>query len=119
VGATLRREFDNVYRMDVTGLLRRGDFATIEQDAAATIREHGAIRLLVVLDGFTGWEPGGSWQDLGFYVHHGDDIERIAIVGDEKWRSEALLFAAADLRRAAVEYFRAADLPRAMAWLSE
>ena len=38
-------------------------------------------------------------------------IERIAIVGEERWKSEALMFAAADLRSAPVQFFP----PRAMA----
>ena len=32
-------------------------------------------------------------NDLTFYVKHGEAIERIAIVGDEKWRTESLMFA--------------------------
>ena len=63
------------------------------------------MRLLFVLDGFEGWEPRDNWSDLTFYVEHGDRIERIAIVGDERWRSETLMFAGADLRRAPVEFF--------------
>ena len=55
---------------------------------------------------------------MTFYVKHGDSIERIAIVGDERWRGEALMFAAADLRRAPVEFFAESALAEARAWLS-
>jgi len=118
VAATLRRESRNTWRPDVTGVLLRSDLDAVEQAAAETIRHSGRIRLLVVLDGFEGWEQGMSWRDLGFYIRHGDDIEKIAIVGDETWRSEALMFAGADLRKAAVEYFPAADVSRAAEWLA-
>lgn len=50
---------------------------------------------------------------------HGDSIERIAIVGDERWRSETLMFATADLRRAPVEFVYSQNgLAEARTWLA-
>jgi hypothetical protein len=118
VSATLRHESGNTYRLDISGMLSRRELDAVEQAAADAITRGGRIRLLVVLDGFAGWEQGMSWRDMGFYVRHGDDVERIAIVGDETWRSEALMFAGADLRKAAVEYFPSSDRARATAWLA-
>ena len=57
-------------------------------------------------------------SDLTFYVKHGGAIERIAIVGDERWRSESLMFAGADLRKAPVEFFSPEKAADARAWLS-
>lgn len=119
MAVTLRHERDNIYRLDIGGVLRERDFDAVLQSAAAEIRRMGKIRLLVVFDQFEGWEKGADWRDLSFYVRHGDDIERIALVGDERWRSETLMFAAADLRKAPVEFFSAADAGRARAWLGE
>jgi stage II sporulation SpoAA-like protein len=56
---------------------------------------------------------------LTFYVKHGDSIQRIAIVGDERWRDEARMFASADLRRASVEFFPLPALAEARRWLAE
>ena len=118
MAATLRPESGTTWRLHITGVLRRRDLEAVEQVAADAIRPGGAIRLLVVLDGFAGWEPGASWRDMEFYIRHGDGIERIAIVGDETWRSEALMFAGADLRKAPVEYFGTSDMARAAEWLA-
>jgi hypothetical protein len=118
VSATLGRESGNTWRLTISGVLRRRDFDVVEEAAADAITRGGPIRLLVVLDEFAGWEPGMSWRDMGFYIRHGDSIERIAIVGDETWRSEALMFAGADLRKAAVEYFRSSEMARAASWLA-
>jgi hypothetical protein len=68
----------------------------------------GHVSLLFLLegfDGFDGWDANDDWHDLTCYVKHFSAMERIAIVGDETWRSEALMFAGADLRSAVVEYF--------------
>ncbi len=112
------RDRDNVYRVEVSGLLGDKEFAALQQSAAAEIEKAGKIRLLIVLDHFSGWAPG-NWNDLAFYIQHGVDIERIAIVGDERWRSETMMFAGADLRQGGVMYFAPAYRREAAAWLTQ
>lgn len=116
--ATLHDTGDNVYRLDISGVLGVADFDAVRQSAATEILRHRKIRLLVVLSQFAGWSRDSAWHDLSFYIQHGDDIERIAIVGEERWESEALMFAGADLRKAAVKFFRPRDAVDARNWLT-
>ena len=111
---------DNIFRVELRGTLRKADLNRCQAQLAAEMRRLGPVRLLFVLDHFDGWEPGDNWSDLSFYARHGDLIERIAIVGEERWRSEALMFAGADLRRAPVEFFAGspASTDDARAWLT-
>ena len=51
-----------------------------------------------------------------YYVKYGDRIERIAIVGPERWRSETLMFAG--VRRAPVGFFVDGAIAEARAWLT-
>jgi hypothetical protein len=119
MAVSLRHEQDNVYRIEISGMLQERDFVAAQRSLAAELEGggRGRVRLLVVLAQFEGWESA-AWSDLAFYVGHGDDIERIAIVGDDRWRDEALMFAATDLRKAPVAYFGAIDATQARAWLS-
>ena len=115
---TVQHERANIYRLDVSGRLSKPEFDRSQDSLASEIRRIGRIRLLFVLSEFEGWEQNPNWGDLSFYVAHGDSIDRIAIVGDEKWRNETMMFASADLRRAPVEYFSAENaLDKARAWL--
>ena len=115
---TMQHERANIYRLDMTGRLSKPEFDGCEEALAAEIRRIGHVRLLVVLLEFEGWEQSPNWGDLGFYVAHGDSIDRIAVVGDETWRNEALMFASTDLRRAPVEYFSSQNaLSDARSWL--
>lgn len=116
---TLRHERDNVFRVNIGGRLRKRELDDVQQSVAAEIARLGTIRLLIVLSGFEGWEDEDNWRDLSFYVRHGDQIERIALVGDERWRSQALMFTAADLRKGAVAFFPTADEGGARSWLAE
>ena len=117
MSAQLTHERDNLYRIDVSGLLRHQELAECERQMVAEMARIGPVRLLIVLKDFKGWETGPGWNDLSFYARHGDKIERIALVGPERWRSEALMFASADLRRAPVEYFPDAERPGAETWI--
>ena len=115
----LALERDNVYRIEIRGLLRKADLDDCQIRLAGEISRRGAVRLLFVLEGFDGWEPRDNWSDLTFYATYGDRIDRIAIVGDERWRSEALMFAGADLRSGPVEFFAGPAGDReARAWLA-
>jgi SpoIIAA-like len=114
----MRHEHGNIYGLEIRGTLRRADFEQSEKMLAVEIERIGPVRLLVLLEGFEGWESPANWSDLTFYVKHGDSIERIAIVGDERWRSEALMFASADLRKGPVEFFTKEAIAKARTWLA-
>ena len=90
---TVQHEGANIYRLDVSGRLGKPEFDRGQESLAAEIRRIGPVRLLFVLSQFEGWEQNPNWGDLSFYVTHGDSIDRIAIVGDEKWRNETMMFA--------------------------
>ena len=119
--ATLHHERDNLYRLDVGGILSKDDLDRVQELLLKEMDRAGTrtSRLLVVLEGFEGWDSRNSnWSDLTFYVKHGDRLERIAIVGNERWRDHALMFAAADLRKGPVEFFASDAMSDARAWLS-
>ncbi len=114
----MKQEQDNVFRLDVHGMLRKADFDQCQSRLVDEIERWGRIRLLFVLDRFEGWEPKDRWNDLTFYAKHGSAIERIAIVGDERWRNETLMFAGADLREGPVEFFATDSIADARTWLT-
>ena len=118
MSVALEHECANVYRLEFCGTLRKADFERCEERLTAEMDRVGPVRLLCVLTQFDGWEPRTDWNDLSFYTTRGRAIERIAIVGPPRWRSEALMFAGADLRRAPVAFFPAGAAAAARAWLS-
>jgi len=119
VSLTVHDEGQQVFRLDLSGLLRRAELDAAEATVARAIDAAGDVRLLVVLTAFEGWSTDDDWSGLQFYMEHGDRIARIAIAGEERWSSHMLLFAAADLRRAPVRYFAGDAVAGARAWLVE
>jgi hypothetical protein len=114
---SLHHESGNLYRVEIRGTLRKSELDRVQESLVAQMGPIGRVRLLFVLEGFAGWEPQDNWSDMSFYVRHGDSIERIAIVGDERWREEALMFVAADLRKGPVKFFPADAAADARLWL--
>ena len=115
----LEHERDNVYRLNVRGTLRRAELDRCQHSLVDEMQNRGPVRLLFILESFDGWDTTDSWSDLTFYVRYGNSIERIAIVGPERWRGETLMFAGADLRQAPVAYFVEGHLDAARAWLTD
>jgi SpoIIAA-like len=110
-------EGGNLFRVEINGTLRKADLDRYQNELVVQMARLGPVKLLFVLEDFEGWEAADNWNDLSFYVKHGGTIQRIAIVGDERWRSETLMFAGADLRTAPVEFFPESGVSEARAWL--
>ena len=102
----------------VRGTLQRAEYDRMLQLAREIIMREGKIRVLVLLDGFEGWERYRDWGDVSIAIQEGRNIEGMAIVGDEKWRDETLAFTAAGFRPTAIEFFAASRLADAKRWLA-
>jgi hypothetical protein len=109
---------DGILNIVVSGQLTQKELAAIQAETARVITTTGRIRILVLARDFDGWEKGGTWGDFSFQVAHDDDIERMAIVGDEQWRDLTLLFTSQGLRPFPIEYFLPARIADARAWLA-
>lgn len=101
----------------IRGLLKKADYDRIIQIAKQAIAREGKIRALAILEGFEGWERHEEWGDVSFMIGQGQHIEKMAIVGDEKWRDDALAFTAKGFRPTAIEFFGPSRLNEARIWL--
>ena len=82
------------------------------------VGSEGKAKLFAELEDFHGWDWHGALDEIKFGVRHYRDIQRIAMVGDQKW--EKLM---ADLfrpfTRAEVRYFDKSKTNAAWYWLQE
>ncbi len=107
-----------VLRMTVSGMLSADDMTAVQNTMLAAIKAYGNVSGLVLLEDFEGWNPDQQWGDLSFQEEHDREIERFAVVGDERWRDEMLAFLVAPFRSTDVRYFESDELARAEAWLA-
>ncbi len=102
----------------VTGVLTQTELAAVQTQAAARMVAGATVRILVLLEAFSGWEKDGQWGDFSFQDAFDEQIARMAIVGDECWRDLTLLFTAQGLRAFPIEFFPAGQRRRAQQWLA-
>ena len=105
-------------QIKVRGTLKKADYDRIIQIAKEAIAREGKVRALAIVEGFEGWERHEDWGDVSFMMEQGQNIEKMAIVGDEKWRDDAFAFTAKGFRPTAIEFFPASRLTEARVWLN-
>ncbi len=117
--AVFESVLDGILVFRVSGKLHAHDFVSAWQAGEEQIQEEGNIRILVLYDGFEGWDDDliGEVTNPGFMEDQDEQIEKIAVVGDERWREPTELFMLKGLRKAAVEYFEPDQEALARAWL--
>ncbi|HTM07843.1 MAG TPA: STAS/SEC14 domain-containing protein [Verrucomicrobiae bacterium] len=101
----------------ITGELSKADVAQIQNIARAAIQRCGKISALLFFDQFRGWKTEPGWGDLTFLNEHDKNIEKIAIVGETRWKDDISAFLAKGFRHAAVYFFLPSEPYKARQWL--
>ncbi len=107
------------FRFD--GKLSEGDYVTILlPELERVIKEQPKIRILFKIEGFRSWRPGEGWDAFRQWPGM-ENVDRIAIVGGERWREwmnrfPALFIGFGDID---VRYFPENRQRDAWGWLRE
>ena len=89
----------------------------MEAAARTAVEGSGDFGVLILAEAFSGWGKKGDWGNLDFMNEFDPRIEKIAVVADEKWLDEMLMYLGAGFRRAAVSFFAAGSEDEARRWL--
>jgi hypothetical protein len=106
-----------VLHVRISGVMRLADQQSLQGAGMKLIAKGRKARLLVTLVDFQGWEKGVDWSDVGFLMEHGDDISKMAIVGDERWRDQIFAFVGKGFRSTEIEFFPPASMKEAERWI--
>lgn len=115
----IERFQDTLYvTMKAVGKLTHADYQAFTPllDGALSTITSPKVRLLLDASEFTGWELRAAWDDFKIGLKHGNEFEKIAIVGHANW--QALLAMLGDwFISGEVTYFT--DTAEAINWLCE
>lgn len=103
----------------IKGVLTYAELTAIQNEIFGIIGKEGGIRLLILCEGFLGWDKAGDWEDVSFQTKTDPYINKMALVGDKKWKDLALLFTGQGFREFPIEYFEPDDVDKASNWLME
>lgn len=101
----------------ISGIMEPADQESLQTVAASLIAQGLKVRLLATLDDFEGWRKGADWGDIAFFMTHGNDVARMAIVGDERWKDQVFAFVGKGLRDTEVEFFPFSSEGEAERWV--
>jgi len=102
----------------ITGTFTREEMAEAQRTVGELLDRQGKSRFLIIVQEFQGVAKSGEWSDMSFQARYDKLIEKIAIVGDQKWEELALVFTGKGVRHIPIEFFTPAELPKARVWLS-
>lgn len=107
----------NCVAVHVRKAISSRETAEIERTLEERIREHGKIRLMVVMESYPTLNSAESiYDDLGFAKKYAPHIERMAVLGDQGWKKHWIaLFGLFGGIRA--EYFERSDFKSAVNWI--
>jgi SpoIIAA-like len=71
--------------IQVIGKLAPRDLELLQSQLDLQIEQHRRIRLLIELVDFEGWTPAALWKDVRISLEHYRDIDRVAVIGDNRW----------------------------------
>jgi len=83
---------EGVVGIEAVGHVEADDYTNVVEPAVRAALQHSdKVRLLYVLgEGFEGYSAAASWEDAKLGIGHWSAWERIAIVTDRDWVSDAI-----------------------------
>jgi hypothetical protein len=118
MSANLEQSNDRLLVLRVGGELKKSELDAAQSEFVKKIVGAGTVKLLVLLEDFSGWERGEQWGDTDFFFSHRNDFEKIAVVGNLRWEAQVLAFTGAGLRKGPVKFFPETGESEARSWLA-
>jgi hypothetical protein len=100
----------------MSGKLHDEDYKAFVPLVDTEIATEGKVNLLAQMHDFHGWDAKALWDDIKFSTTHCTKIEKIALVGDKTWE-KWMAKVCKPFTMAKIEYFDAANIDKAWAWL--
>ena len=100
----------------MSGKLHDEDYKKFVPLVDAEIAKEGKINVLAQFHDFHGWDAKALWDDIKFSTTHCTKVERIALVGENKWQ-EWMAKVCKPFTMASIKYFAVGDVDKAWAWL--
>ena len=114
---SLTIESENLFVVHVKGIYTFEDSKEVESKLGAEIDGSQKVKVLIIAEQFSGWSKEGDWGDMTFFVEHDRHIEKIAVVANDNWKDQLLMFLGAGRRQADVGFFPDDREEDARGWL--
>ena len=107
---------ENVVTTKASGKLNQYDFEKIHPLIHSILEKGLKVRWYFEMNDFQGWHIEGLWKDFSKDVDHEKEYEKIALVGEKKWRKWATQFMK-PFCNAEIKYFGPDQKQEAKIWI--
>lgn len=111
------RDEGNFVALKLVGKLHDADYKEFVPVIEASA-EKGKLHLLVDMTEFHGWDAPALWDDIQLDAKFGNQIERLAFIGNKEWQAWMAKICK-PFTRATIQYFDANDAKDAWAWVQD
>ena len=108
---------DDIVVVKASGRLTVRDYTGFVPAFERLAKSRGALRVLLDLQEFRGWEAPALWEELKFDATHQGAFRRIAVIGDKRWKAWGTRLSK-PFFRAEMRYFDRAAADEAWSWLA-
>jgi hypothetical protein len=110
---------DGFVALKISGKMNDADQQTIQQASITAFQQQKKLRVLLIFENFQGWDKNGHWDDVSFQAIADQHIEKMAIVCEQAWQDEILMFLGDGFRPFPIQAFQPDEIAKAQAWLIE
>jgi len=110
------RSLGNVVGIKASGKLTNSDYEQIGSRLEELIKEYRKVRILFELEDYSGCTLRGAWDEMKFWFNHSKDVERCAVVGENRWQKWITQVSRPFYKG---KYFDRAEIGRAWEWVLE
>ena len=108
---------DAILYVRISGIMKLAEQQSLQTAGMELITQGGTAEAARHSLKLPGWEQGVDWGDIGFLLAYGNDIAKIACVGDERWKDLAFAFVGKGLRSTEIEFFPFSSSKEAESWM--
>ena len=120
MGIAWNQEDTGLLSIRTSGKLALYEMLGIEVEIQPIVEKQDHMHALIILEDFEGWEPDREWGNPSFLP--GDNwnhFSRLAVVGDERWHDNVMLFLLASVVPTDIRYFPSGNEDEAREWLAD
>lgn len=108
---------ENLIGVRISNRIEKKDYEILTLLLEKTSNEHDRINLLVDIDSIRGIQPEAILEDLKIYFKYLEDIDKMAVVGNNGWH-KAMAKMANPFLFGDVRYFNDKDYKKAEQWVN-
>ena len=75
----------NLFGIAFRDTLTEEDHDVFASTLADHLKEHTTTRVVITMDDVDDWQPEEAWEELAFDIRHLNDLDKVAVVGDDLW----------------------------------